>query len=123
MRPPGRKLERKQAFLFRLVDIASSFRDGRRGPRAERLRRSSDPRAESAALLATGFAELSRERIAAAFARLWRNRDADAYALAQDVLAGRHVWLEETASGLATPSPAAVPPARSAKPGPGERAA
>ncbi len=96
----GPKLERKQAFLFRLVDIANElFAITAAVARAERMRRAGDPAAHSATELAIAFSRSSRARIAQAFGALWRNDDAERYRFAQDVLAGRHTWMEQTEMG------------------------
>jgi hypothetical protein len=118
----GPKLERKQAFLFRLVDIASElFAITAAISRAERMRRAGDPAAQSARELAIAFSRSSRARIADAFRALWRNDDAEQYRFAQDVLAGKHTWMEQTEMG--PPRAAALPaPDDKAKPG-GEQAA
>ena len=93
----GPKLEKKQAFLFRLVDIACElFVISATVLRASRMRRANDPNAESAAELAVGFAQQSRRRIELAFDHLFRNHDNDQYKLARGVLAGRYQWLENT---------------------------
>jgi alkylation response protein AidB-like acyl-CoA dehydrogenase len=102
----GAKLEQRQGFLFRLVDVANElFAVTACVVRAERLTRANDPRAASAMELARGFSLGSRRRIGAALAGLWRNDDAARYALAQAVLTGRHRWIEETLSAHAAPTP------------------
>src|SRR5688572_4055612 len=64
----GPKLERKQAFLFRLVDIANElFAITAAVARAERMRKAGDPQAESAIVLANAFSRQSRVRITQAF--------------------------------------------------------
>jgi len=44
--------------------------------------------------LADLFCRQARGRINAKFGGLWRNEDAHTYRAAQDVLAGKHRWLE-----------------------------
>ena len=51
--------------------------------------------------LADAFCEQSEQRVERLFHSLWHNTDSGTYALAQDVLSGRHTWLEE---GFADPS-------------------
>jgi alkylation response protein AidB-like acyl-CoA dehydrogenase len=100
----GPGLERRQGFLFRLVDVANElFAITSAILRARRLERARDPRAKSAAALADGVARASRRRIEAAFASLWRNDDAAKYELAQAVLDGTHLWIEQTASAPSQP--------------------
>jgi alkylation response protein AidB-like acyl-CoA dehydrogenase len=108
----GPKLEKKQAFLFRTVDIACElFVTSAAVLRANRMQRSGDPNAASAAELALGFAQQSRRRIELAFDHLFRNDDSDQYTLARNVLSGRHKWLENTQRARlpAPPQPAAKP--------------
>jgi alkylation response protein AidB-like acyl-CoA dehydrogenase len=118
----GPKLERRQGFLFRLVDIANElFAITAAVNRAVRLRKAGDPSAQSAEQLAVAFGRGAQLRIAGWFRDLWANEDAAKYALAQDILAGRHAWMEQT-SGL-PPSTASQPDAESKPSKPGERAA
>jgi alkylation response protein AidB-like acyl-CoA dehydrogenase len=94
----GPKLEKKQAFLFRLVDIADElFAMTAAIARAERMQRAREPGAESALELTRAFCSTSERRIRERFAALWRNDDKQQYALAQDVMAERHAWIEHTA--------------------------
>ncbi|MDQ3556995.1 MAG: acyl-CoA dehydrogenase family protein [Gemmatimonadota bacterium] len=109
------KLERKQALLGRFVDIgaelyamscacvrAQALRDGEHGAEAVRM--------------ADVFCRRSRMTVRRLFAELWKNEDDATYRLAQEVLGGKHVWLEEGAIQ-------AVPDAELApEPGPGEAA-
>jgi hypothetical protein len=92
----GAGAERKQAFLFRLVDIANELLAMAASvSRAEALRASGRPDAARAARLADHFCLTSRRKVRALFRALWRNEDADAYALGREVLAGEHAWLEK----------------------------
>jgi alkylation response protein AidB-like acyl-CoA dehydrogenase len=89
------KLQNKQAFLFRLVDIANElFAMAATLSRAEALRGSGSPRALEARDLALQFCRSARRRIKQLFADLWSNDDTPRYRTAQDVLKGRHEWLE-----------------------------
>jgi alkylation response protein AidB-like acyl-CoA dehydrogenase len=104
----GPKLERRQAFLFRLVDIANElFAMTAAIVRAQRLQAAYDTAAASALELTNVFCQRSERRIRARFAALWRNDDSARYALAQDALAGRHAWIEHTSpeSHVSVPSP------------------
>ena len=104
------QLEKRQAFLFRLVDIANElFAITAAIARAERMRLSHDPSAESARELTHAFCQTSRRRIRARFAALWRNDDRAQYALAQSTLAGRHAWLEHTSPAVDSPKRLARP--------------
>ncbi|HUP25167.1 MAG TPA: acyl-CoA dehydrogenase family protein [Thermoanaerobaculia bacterium] len=99
------KMERKQAFLFRLVDVVNElFAMSASVARAHALAQSGDPSAESAGELADTFCRQSRRRVKELFRALWGNDDAQRYELAQRVLAGDHVWMEELLEGLARAS-------------------
>lgn len=90
------KLEKKQAFLFRLVDIAIElFAITATVSRAQALRLSDDSRARSAVELADLFCRNARRRVDASFHALWRNDDARKFALARNVLESRYGWLEQ----------------------------
>ena len=97
----GAATERKQAFLFRLVDIANElFAMSASVVRAEALRRAGRSEAPQAALLADAFCRMSRRKVMGLFAALWHNDDASAYAVGREVLAGQHAWLEAGGMGL-----------------------
>jgi alkylation response protein AidB-like acyl-CoA dehydrogenase len=91
------KLEHKQRFLGRVVDIgaelfamtAACVRTQRAGVDA------------SAVGLADAFCRQARVRADQRFDELWRNCDDTDKALARDVLAGQYIWLEE---GILDPS-------------------
>jgi len=89
----GPKLERRQSVLFRLVDVgAELFAIAATCSRAEHLRKRGRPEAVE---LADVFCRHSRERIRQSFREVFRNDDVRTYALAQDVLKGKHGWLEQ----------------------------
>jgi alkylation response protein AidB-like acyl-CoA dehydrogenase len=89
------KLEKKQAFLFRLVDISNElFAMGAAISRAEYLRHKRDPAAASAVELAELFSLNARRKIRRWFHELWSNDDVAKYRLSSNVLKGQHVWLE-----------------------------
>jgi len=93
----GPKLEKKQAFLFRLVDVTNElFVMTAAIARASRLRGSYAEHANSAQELAASFCRESEQRIRASLRSLFFNDDARRYALAQDTLSERHRWLEAT---------------------------
>jgi hypothetical protein len=95
-------LEKRQGFLGRVVDIgAELFAISASCVRAEMMRADRDPNAESAVQLADAFARQARLRIDALFAALWHNTDAADVRLADQVLEGRHTWLE---AGVLDPS-------------------
>ena len=87
--------ERKQLFLFRLVDITNElFAMAAAAARAEALRAAGSPDAAQAVRLADAFCGSTRRRVHDLFRDLWRNDDAAAYQLGRAVLAGEHAWLE-----------------------------
>jgi hypothetical protein len=93
--------EKKQAFLFRLVDITNElFAITASVSRAHALRQAGRPEAARAARLAGHFALAARRKVRALFRALWRNDDRDAYGLGREVLAGEHAWLEQGGMGL-----------------------
>ena len=91
----GPGLEKKQAQLFRCVDIgAELFAMAATCVRAhdDVRRKAADATAIS---LADVFCRQARHRIARLFAAIRRNADGPTYGLARDVLDGRYGWLEQ----------------------------
>jgi alkylation response protein AidB-like acyl-CoA dehydrogenase len=96
------KLEKKQAVLGRIVDIgAELYAIAAAAVYAQTLRQEHPERADEAVELADLFIRQARRRVEALFRELFSNEDDANYALAQQVLAGRHTWIEE---GIADPS-------------------
>ncbi|MGD8862027.1 MAG: acyl-CoA dehydrogenase family protein [Myxococcales bacterium] len=93
----GPALERKQAFLFRGVDVAlevfalvaTTLRAQRHGD--------SDP---GGAALALHQGRRARRRIEDLLRDMWRNDDAVAYDVGRAVLEDRHLWLERDTVGV-----------------------
>ncbi len=109
------KLEYKQTFLARIVDIgAELFAIAAAVCYSDRIGREHPERRAQAQELAELFSRQARRRADRLFDGLWANDDSTNYAAAQRVLAGRYTWLEE---GIADPSgdgamiPSAVRPA------------
>jgi len=101
------KMQRKQAFLFRTVDIAMEiFAIAACISRARTMREERHPEAGRAAELADLFCRNATRRIRRTFRELWSNDDVRKYRVGQRVLAGEHVWLEGDTMG-ATPHPVA----------------
>ncbi|RAX14873.1 acyl-CoA dehydrogenase [Pseudarthrobacter sp. AG30] len=89
------KLERKQAFLGRIVDIgAELFAMTACCSRAEMLLRTSPGTAAGAYELADAYCEQAKVRVDEYFDQLWRNTDDADHALTRKVLAGDYTWLE-----------------------------
>jgi len=90
------KMERKQMFLGRIVDIgAELFAIASAAVYARTLG------TDEASELADVFCKQARRRVDVLFSELWANDDTDNYALAMRVLDGSHTWLEE---GIEDPS-------------------
>jgi alkylation response protein AidB-like acyl-CoA dehydrogenase len=96
------RLERRQAFLGRIVDIgAELFAISSAVTFANTIRSEQPQRGEEAFELADLFCRQARRRVEALFEALWSNDDAADYESAQRVLAGRYRWLE---AGIIDPS-------------------
>jgi alkylation response protein AidB-like acyl-CoA dehydrogenase len=101
----GAGLEKRQAILFRLVDIgADLFAMSAACSRAQALRLSKSPeeRAESSAAVALThtFCRLARRRIEERFHGLHDNDDVELYQTAQRVMANEAGWLERVVRGV-----------------------
>jgi hypothetical protein len=89
------KLEKKQGFLGRLVDIgAELYAMSACCVRARMLLDDGSPEGKSAVELADLFCQASRRRTERLFADLWANDDVGNYKAAQRVLAGDYTWVE-----------------------------
>jgi alkylation response protein AidB-like acyl-CoA dehydrogenase len=96
------RLERKQGFLGRIVDIgAELFAISAACSRARYDATTGTERGSVAFELAGVFCAQARHRAEELFAQLWSNTDAPDSALARQVLAGRYTWLED---GIIDPS-------------------
>lgn len=110
------KLEYKQAFLGRIVDIgAELFAISACCARVEMLRLKDPDLGRTAVKLADAFAWQSRLRVEALFGELWHNTDDADKSLAKELLAGDFSWLEE---GVLDPSEGTGPWIAEAAPGP-----
>ena len=91
----GPGLERRQGFLFRIVDIGIEiFALAATVRHAHKLQEDGAEDAAQAVDLADFFARQTRRNIDALFHQLWRNDDAQATRVGLDLLAGKHTWLE-----------------------------
>jgi Acyl-CoA dehydrogenase, C-terminal domain len=89
------KLERRQGFLARIVDIgAELFAMAAACSRAEMLRVEDPANGSSAYQLADAFCAQARVRVEELFERLWRNTDDVDQRIAGRVLRGDFSWLE-----------------------------
>lgn len=94
----GPKLERRQMVLFRAVDIgADLYAMAAACVRAQMLAGRGQ---REAYRLADVFCREARLRIRRNFAALYGRTDGAVYRLAQSVLKGEHVWLEEGIAGI-----------------------
>lgn len=88
-------LEKKQAFVFRAVDVAMEiFALTATVLRAHATSRSRAEEADSAVALADTFARACRRRIQALLRAFWRNDDAALYRTGRALLDGELSWLE-----------------------------
>ncbi|MFF0447044.1 acyl-CoA dehydrogenase family protein [Streptomyces sp. NPDC004609] len=110
------RMETKQAFLGRFVDIgAELFAMSAACVRAELLR-SGEGRGREAYQLADAFCRQARVRVEELFTRLWSNTDDIDRRVVDGVLSGTYTWLEE---GVVDPS-GEGPWIAEAAPGPSE---
>jgi alkylation response protein AidB-like acyl-CoA dehydrogenase len=94
----GPKLERRQMVLFRGVDIgADLFAMTAVCVRAQMLAKQGN---EEATELADLFCREARQRIKQHFRHFYGKNDGASYRVAQQVLKGEHVWLEEGIVGI-----------------------
>jgi hypothetical protein len=92
----GPKLQNKQGFLFRIVDIANElFAMAASCSRAHAMEQTGHEHAAQAVELTDLFCRMSRRKIRRLHQDLWSNDDVRRYKVAQRVLAGRHAWLEK----------------------------
>ncbi len=95
------KLQHKQAFLFRIVDVANEmFAMTASLARAHAMREANLPEGESAVELADLFCRTARRKVTRLLRDLWSNDDVRKYKLALAILDGRHAWLEKGGIGV-----------------------
>jgi len=89
------KLEKKQGFLFRAVEIANELLAiSASTARAQAMKDRKAPHWEEAVELADVFATDARTRINDWFRDMWRNADVKNYRVGASIVDGRHAWLE-----------------------------
>jgi alkylation response protein AidB-like acyl-CoA dehydrogenase len=94
------KLQRRQAFLFRTVDVAMEiFAMAACISRVRTMREERHPRAKEAAELADLFCRNATRKIRRLFKELWNNDDLAKYQVGQSVMKGSHVWFEADTMG------------------------
>ncbi|MFQ5666363.1 MAG: acyl-CoA dehydrogenase family protein [Candidatus Binatia bacterium] len=95
------KMERKQGFLFRCVDVVMElFAMAATICRARQMLDAHDPEAERALELADLFCRGARRRVRRSFWGLWSNDDARKNQVAARVMKGEQAWLEQGAMDL-----------------------
>jgi hypothetical protein len=96
------RLERKQVFLGRIVDVgAELYAMSAACVRAKMLLDGGGDEGEGAVELADLFCRGAQRRVDRHFQDLWRNDDVENYQAAQRVLQGRYLWAE---AGVLDPS-------------------
>ncbi|NNF96750.1 MAG: hypothetical protein HKM94_07490 [Halobacteria archaeon] len=90
----GARLERRQAVLGRLVDIGTELYAMAATCAHAQAMQQYDPENHQPVDMAVLFCRHSRRRIKALFASVFDNDDVATYRLAQDMLKGKHEWLE-----------------------------
>jgi hypothetical protein len=94
------KLEKKQALLFRTVDIAMELSVMSASVvRAQALKQAGHPEAAEAAELADLVCLNGRRLVDQRFRQLWANDDEAKYALGKRVLDGRYRFIEDSSPG------------------------
>jgi alkylation response protein AidB-like acyl-CoA dehydrogenase len=97
----GAKMERKQAFLFRLVDIAMElFVMAAAVSHARALEQAGRPGGARAVELADLFCRNARRLVGRLFHDLWKNDDVRKNRVAASIMAGEERWLETGAFDL-----------------------
>jgi hypothetical protein len=95
------RLQNKQAFLFRAVDVANElFAMASSVTRAYALTRNGAAESASAEQLTDLFCRNARRKVRRLFRELWSNDDAFKYGVGKGVLDGDHLWLEKLLEGL-----------------------
>ncbi|HSN15093.1 MAG TPA: acyl-CoA dehydrogenase family protein [Anaeromyxobacteraceae bacterium] len=92
----GARTERKQAFLFRTIDIANElFAMSATASRAHALLQARKDEGHSAVELAGAFCRQAARRVDGLFAALWSNDDDANYETGRRVLGGSYEWAEK----------------------------
>ncbi|MGO8850166.1 acyl-CoA dehydrogenase family protein [Mycobacterium sp.] len=90
------KLEQRQGFLGRIVDVGAELFAMSAVCVQAQAQRAADPElGRQAYELADAFCQQARLRVEALFDALWTNTDSSDVALTRDVLQGRYAWLED----------------------------
>ncbi len=112
------KLQNKQGFLFRLVDVANELLAMASSvSRAHALGKAGDAQAQSERDITDMFCKSSRRKVERLFDQLWDNDDVAKYKAGVAVLDGKHLGLEQGTLGIpdrlktaaSAPAPTAAP--------------
>lgn len=107
----GPQLEKKQAVLFRLVDIGAELFAMSAVCVYAHKKVKDNPAERGPIEIADLFCRGARRRVRRLFAEVFKNHDGLKYRVAQNVLKGKHVWLE-----AGTAAPRAAQPAGPSEP-------
>lgn len=91
-------MQRKQAFLFRVVDIGAELYA--MSATISRARKEIEEGRKDAEVLCHVFCSDAGTRISHNFRKLWHNKDNVKYKLARDILDDRYLWLEQGIADL-----------------------
>jgi alkylation response protein AidB-like acyl-CoA dehydrogenase len=91
----GPRLEKKQAVLFRLVEIGGELLAISAACSMAQMLATQDPQNRGPVRMADLASRLSRRKVNQLFANVFHNEDDRTYKLAQSVLRGEEAWLEE----------------------------
>ena len=89
------KLEKKQAFLFRIVEMGAEL-----FAMSATIAYAQQQQDKNAQNLADAFCNEAKQRIKGNFKALWNNDDAQRYQLAREILDEKYTWLEKTTTKL-----------------------
>lgn len=89
------KLEKKQAFLFRIVEMGAEL-----FAMSATIAYAKQQQDKNAQNLADAFCNEAKQRIKGNFKALWNNDDAQRYKLAREILDEKYTWLEKTTTKL-----------------------
>lgn len=95
------RLQRKQAFLFRAVDIGLYlFAMTAAIVRVQHMKDERHPEAHTAEELAELFCRNATRKVEQLFHDMWHNDDDFKYGVGKDVLRGKYAWVEDGSLGL-----------------------
>ena len=95
----GPRLEKKQAVLFRMVEIGAELFAMSAAVSKAQMMVKKDPSNRAPVELADLFCRQAAWRVVVKFEEIFGNEDDRAYQVAQDVIGNQHVWLEKGIAG------------------------